>query len=356
MAQRKNYLILLTMVIAIAALGIAWKYFKPSETGGQQTPVRIGWQIPLATQGQIVQVLKRTDILKSRGLAATFVPFSYGGPQSEAALAGQLDVIFVGDQPAMNLLAKGGKWKIVSRLFNTRTAIIVPPNSPIKTVADLQGKTVASPFGSVAHREAILKQQAAGLDADKDVNNINLDILEISNLVQVGGDSSWGTVDAVVVWEPTTSLFESKSLGRIVDFTVTLGVIAVSDEFLKSHPDASADLLVGVFEAWGYFATHTDEVNQWYVDDARLAYSPAVLASAAKVEPNYAATNIQQVNLDLDANAIKSLEVASKWAFERGFTKNAPDIANCVRLDYLKDAAEKKNQSDINFDDVKVIP
>src|SRR5208283_851202 len=68
--------------------------------------IRLGWQIPLATQGQIVEALKHTDLLDRNGLDVSFVPFSYGGPQSEAALAGDLDVMFVGDQPVINLLAQ----------------------------------------------------------------------------------------------------------------------------------------------------------------------------------------------------------------------------------------------------------
>ena len=35
----------------------------------------------------------------------------------EAAFAGELDVFFSGDQPAINLIARGGRWKIVGRLF-----------------------------------------------------------------------------------------------------------------------------------------------------------------------------------------------------------------------------------------------
>ena len=63
----------------------------------------------------------------------------------------------------------------------------MPPKSDITKIEHFKGKTIASPFGSVAHREVILKEQAIGLNADKDVNNINLDILEISNVVQAGG-------------------------------------------------------------------------------------------------------------------------------------------------------------------------
>ena len=150
-------------------------------------PIRIGWQIPAATQGQVLQVLKRTNVLEAHGLKPSFVPFSYGGPQVAAALAGELDVFFSGDQPAINLIAKGGKWKIVGRLFDDRAGTIVPPDSSIQTIEQLKGKTVASPFGSIAHRAAFREQEAAGLDPYKDVQNKNLDILTIRNRVQAGG-------------------------------------------------------------------------------------------------------------------------------------------------------------------------
>ena len=69
-----------------------------------KVPVRIGWQIPLATQGQVVQVLKRTTLLEQHGLDAKFVSFSYGGPQSEAALAQTPE--FLGPKSAWSSLAR----------------------------------------------------------------------------------------------------------------------------------------------------------------------------------------------------------------------------------------------------------
>ena len=94
----------LLVVLAVLAVQARAQSATPSAV-----PVRIGWQIPAATQGQVLQVLKRTSVLEAHGLKPIFVPFSYGGPQVEAAFAGQLDVFFSGDQPALNLIARGGK-------------------------------------------------------------------------------------------------------------------------------------------------------------------------------------------------------------------------------------------------------
>lgn len=348
-------LLITSLGILVTFTGCEETVEPPKPRTAMRIPVRIGWQIPLATQGQIVQVLKRTNLLETQGLEATFTAFSYGGPQTEAALAGELDVIFVGDQPIINLIARGGKWKIVSRLFYTRTAVMVPPRSPVQKMGDLRGRTVATPFGTVAHREATMKQLAAGLDPDKDVKNINIDILEISNLVQTGGKQSWGKVDAVGVWEPTTSLFELNNLARVVDFTPTLGVIAASDEFITKHSQALVQFLVATLYAWDHFASHTDEVNRWYIEDAKLGYTPEILASAARVEPNYTAASLADIDLGLSEDQIATLETGALWSYERGFSKSQGDMRASVDLSFLSKAMSytTKKSSNINKGDIR---
>lgn len=349
---------LLFRVLAIATLASITVFptaCRRSEPKGL-TKIRLGWQIPLATQGQIVEVLKHTDLLEKNGLDVSFVPFSYGGPQSEAALAGDLDVIFVGDQPVINLLASGGRWKIVSRLFYTRTALMVPGSSPIAQVKDLRGKTVATPFGSVAHRFATTDEAAAGLNPASDVRNVNLDILEISNLVQAGGTQSWGKINAVGVWEPTTSLFELQKLARILDSTRTLGVVSVSDDFLTKYPDASVQFLEAVLEAWAYYATHVDQVNQWYITDARLSYDAAILRSAASVEPNQAAKSLKDVDLTLSEENIRTMEVGAAWAYQQHFTKVQPDVRAAVDQSILRRAVGASQAGSFELSQVGVKP
>lgn len=325
-----------------------------AEAEGTSVPVRIGWQMPAATQGQIVQVLKRTDLLESHGLSPVLIPFSYGGPQVEAALAGELDVVFAGGQPAVNLIAQGGKWKIVARLFYDRTAVMVPPGSPIKETKDLKGKTVASSFGSVAHRDALLAQQAAGLDSEKDVTNVDMDILDIRQQVKEGGAETWGKLDAVAVWEPSTSFFEIAGLARRVgETTQTLGVVAISENFIAKHPKATVQLLVALQQAWGYFTIHEEQVRQWYIDDTQLDYTPEALRSAAKVDPNFDARSIQEIDMNLTEEHITALERSAAWACERGYSEIPAPIRSAVDQSLMA-KAQKEIAAD-HFDAVHVI-
>jgi ABC-type nitrate/sulfonate/bicarbonate transport system substrate-binding protein len=280
-------------------------------------PIRIGWQIPAATQGQLVQIIKRTDILHLHGLDPNFVPFSYGGPQVEAAFAGKLDVVFAGDQPAVNLIARGGKWKIVARLFEDRISILVPPDSPITDVKGLRGKTVASAFGSTAHREVFLQQQAVGLDPEKDVRNENFDILEIGRRIQDGGVESWNGFDAAAVWEPFASRFEQEGLAQSLSSKSTLGVVAISEEFIANHPDEAVEFLVVLMRSWDFFALHPDQVMQWYIEDTRLDYTPEALVSA-RLDLNFSAKSLSEIDLRLKDEDVVALEQAAAWALKAG--------------------------------------
>ena len=317
----------------------------------EPVPIRIGWQIPAAMQALVTQVLKRTDVLERHGLEPSLVPFSYGAPQVAAALEGQLDAFFAGDQPAINLIERGGKWKIVARLFYDRIAFIVPPNSPAHKIEDLRGKIVASPFGSVAHREAILGQQAAGLDGSKDVTNVNRDILEIRRRVLAGGVEAWEEMDAAVVWEPNVSAFELGGLARTLSEKRTLGVVAISDEFIANNPDAAVRFLVSVVRAWDFLSHNPDRVMRWYIDDTKLDYTPEALTSTARLDPNFNTRTLQDINLELNEDLIAILEQGAAWA------RDGWDDGSHIResIDQSLLAMAMNEISTAEFEDIQII-
>ena len=320
------------------------------DTVESDVPIRIGWQIPAATQGQVLQVLKRTNVLEAHGLKPSFVPFSYGGPQVAAALAGKLDVFFSGDQPAINLIAKGGKWKIVGRLFDDRAGTIVPPDSSIQTIEQLKGKTVASPFGSIAHRAAFREQEAAGLDPYKDVQNKNLDILTIRNRVQAGGGERWQDIDAALVWEPMLSNLELKGSARTIRSGRYLGVIAVSEDFIDDHPEAVTQLLVALTRSWKFFSDNPDRVMDWYIADTQLDYTRESLV-AARQDSDFTAESLSDIHLELTPAYISALETAAAWARDSG--EGFVDVANAIETSLL--AAAMEQIADNQFAELEII-
>ena len=90
------------------------------------TPIRIGWQETWATQGQLAVILQQSEILKDLGFAPEFVGFSYGAPLNEGALAGEVDVLFTADQPAIALCNRDNTWGMIGRLMYNRVGTFVP--------------------------------------------------------------------------------------------------------------------------------------------------------------------------------------------------------------------------------------
>lgn len=255
------------------------------------------------------------------GLDPTFVPFSYGEPEVAAALAGNLDVMFSSGQSVNNLIARGGRWKVLGRLNFIPAALMVPPESPIKDIKDLRGKTVACTFGSIGHREATLKEEAVGLTPGKDVNNINMDILEIQKLVGGGGREKWGNVDAIAVWEPDIALFKTEGSARVVSSHRAVFLVSVSDKFIANNRQSAIHFLEAVAQSWDFFNRYRDRVNQWYIDDSQFGFTSAALTSAAKQDPNFEAKSLSGIDLQLTDEGYQILDMGAKWSQKNGYTQ-----------------------------------
>lgn len=298
--------------------------------------IRIGWQIPWAVEGQLTQILKRTDILEDNSLQGDFKGFSYGGPLNEAALAGEVDVIFTADQPAATLIAKDPKWKIIGRLMYNRVSLYVPVKSPIKTVAGLKGKTVAMPFTAAAQRMALKEEKDAGLDPQKDVNNINLGIYEQSDLVKDQNAIKWGKIDAMAGFDPTPAIFEDKGLVRNLKVGKVVSLIVMSEEYIAAHPEVPARFLKAFRQAYAYYRDHQEQADQWFIQEAKLDITPRALSIASGIEPNLDLNNRSGISIDLSEDDQEIMQEAADFIFEQKLIKQEVIMKDHTDLSYLR--------------------
>jgi uncharacterized membrane protein (DUF485 family) len=127
-------------------------------------------------------------------------------------------------------------------------------------------------------------------------------------------------------------------------------VVAVSEEFIDSHPEAVVQLLIALVRSWDFFSRHPDRVVQWYIDDTRLDYTPEALV-AARLDSNFAATSLNEINLELNEDHIATLERSARWARDSG--EGTIDIAKAVDTGLL--AAAMKDIAENQFEDIQVI-
>ena len=293
MTNKKLIILLIIVLVAVSVFFI----FKQEDSNNQSqideteslTKIRIGWQIPWATQGQIVQILKHTDILKKNGLEAEFIGRTYGPILNEIALADGIDVVLTADQPAAALFSKNKGWVGIGRLMYNRTLTYVPPKSSIMSIKELKGKTIGIPIGAAAERITIEALKRDGLLPGKDVKIINVGITEQNPLVLRGGQeaSEWGQIDALSGFDPVPAIFQSKDLIRILDIGKVCSLVIMNQDFISSHPDVAKNMMQSIYDAYDYYRQHIDQANQWFIEEAQLQDADNNSCDiAASIEPN----------------------------------------------------------------------
>jgi len=112
--------------------------------------VNIGFQKAATVLNALKSKGSLEQALTASGASVKWTEFPAGAPMLEAMNAGSIDFGYTGESPPIFAQAAGTPLVYVAYdpLSPKAEAIIVPKNSPIKTVAELKGKRVAFTKGS----------------------------------------------------------------------------------------------------------------------------------------------------------------------------------------------------------------
>jgi len=170
----------------------------------QTLPVRIGWNPLAGGSAAIIMVMMRDKLFEAEAakvgktIAIEWKSFTSGPPATEALAAGQLDIdLHIGSLPTVNRIAAklpAAPFGIVGSHISN--AVMVPPNSPIKTVANLAGKRIGLPVGTSAH---YLLASIVKIHLSKSLQEVGIKIV---NMPATDAVKIPNGVDAGVVWVP----------------------------------------------------------------------------------------------------------------------------------------------------------
>ncbi|MFD0935193.1 ABC transporter substrate-binding protein, partial [Methylobacterium trifolii] len=125
-------------------------------------------------------------------------------------------------------------------------AIIVPEASPIRTVADLKGRTVGVSRGSGCHFVLAAALKRAGL-AFSDIKPAYLQAPEGAAAFEQG------SLDAWVIWDPFLAIAQSKRPVRVIADATGLSsyhrYYLANDAFVAAHPEVVAAVFDALSEA-----------------------------------------------------------------------------------------------------------
>jgi sulfonate transport system substrate-binding protein len=223
-------------------------------------PLGVGFQPPWTGQNALNIVVERLGLLSERGIDSTFQVFNSGPELVEAFTARRIQVGGTGNFPYHALLDR----KVPVRgLFNyplLTHAVIVPLDSPLKSLKDLKGSTPPAVIGIVTGSSAEFYFQAAaaanGIEIGKDVILKNLPLSEQLQLP--------AGVTAVVPWDHTASLLiEERKTGRVIDsshpYSIYEGIGFVRQELVEKAPDVVQAIADAFVEAALWIRLHPDE-------------------------------------------------------------------------------------------------
>lgn len=284
--------------------------------------IRIGY--PSGMNGQVPVVLEKAGIAPKHQLAAEFTGFQYGPPMMEGLVSGQLDAVVTSFLPPLTLSAKApGSIKFVATLGQSSHSLLVPKDSPAKTLSDLKGKKIGVSVGSESHLDLILALKDAKLDPKTDVELVNLQPNELPAALEKG------LVDSALIRQPQVlRLEESLGAKKIQTWPFRFTSI-VRTEYLNSNPDAVKRYVEALKDAVLYIATNPDQSATWFAESQRL--NPEVVKKLASENPLYSATKREDIKIEIDEAFKKLLAERSQAAVDNGLVKAKIDPATLTQ-------------------------
>jgi aliphatic sulfonates family ABC transporter substrate-binding protein len=231
---------------------------------------RIGFQ----KSGPLLVAKQNRDFeraLEPLGIAVTWVEFTYGPPLLEALNVGSIDFGAVGDAPPIFAQAARAKLLYVAATPSrgASQAILVPENSPLRTVAELKGKRLAFARGSSAHSLAVGAVEKAGLSWS-DITPVELPPAD------AGAAFARGNVDAWSIWDPFFALAELQRKARVLvagDAVEPQSSFFLANRgFSEAHPRLVAQVLRVLADVGAWAGAHRDEVARLYAGATGLPF------------------------------------------------------------------------------------
>ncbi|KYK45385.1 ABC transporter substrate-binding protein [Bradyrhizobium liaoningense] len=249
--KRRDFLILSIGTAAAAAVT------SRGNAQGAVKEIRIGYQ----KNGVLVIARQQAALEKHfapQGIEVKWIEFSSGPPMMEAMNVGSVDYGAVGDSPPVFAQAAGAAIVYAAgQPITNGQGILVPKDSPIRTIAELKGKRIGFTKGSSAHNIVVQTLEKAGLTY-ADITPVYL------TPPDAGPAFANGSIEAWAIWDPYFAIGETRQSGRILinarEVTETNSFYIANRDFAKNH-GAILQQIVDVTTATARWAEqHRDEV------------------------------------------------------------------------------------------------
>jgi len=279
-------------------------------------------RLDYATYSPVSLVLKKfgwlEEDLKRDGIAVKWV-FSAGSNRAlEYLNANSIDIGSSAGLAA--LLAKANGNPIRTPYIFSRpewTALVVPKDSPIKTLADLKGKKIAATKGTDPYLFLLRALQTVKLHRS-DIEHIGLQHADGRAALEQGRVDAWAGLDPMMAASELDA--GSRLLYRNVAFN-TYGFLNVREDFLARQPALVKRVIAAYERARLWTIANTSEAARILSEEAKVSLQVALLQLKLR-------TDLSQPQPS--AEHIKALQAAAPILLEEQLVKPGTDLVKTV--------------------------
>jgi len=301
--------------VGLAALFAAWL-----PTAVQAAPpkeVRLDYAYYAPTSLVLKQQGLLEKALAPQGISVKWV-FSQGSNRSlEYLNGGSTDFASTAGLAAVLSRANGAPIKTIYVASRPEwTALVVPKDSPIQSVADLKGKKVAATKGTDPFLFLLQSLQKAGLNKN-DVEIVHLQHPDGRVALERGDVQAWAGLDPLMASSELQA--GSRLLYRNRDFN-SYSVLSVTETFAKEQPELIEQVIAAYEQARQWAIANPDALAQLLADEAKL---PLEVAKLQLSRTDFS-------NSQPGAEHVKALKAAAPILLEEGLVRQGTDVAGVV--------------------------
>lgn len=250
-------------------------------------------------------------------IKVNFYELTTGPEQTNALAAGELDFLHaLGGTSAIIAASNGVDLKITNVYSRSpKGFMLLTKNSDINSAADLVGKKVAGPKGTILHQVLVGYLTKNGYK-ENDVEFINMKLPDAMTALETGN------VDAALLAGPVALKAMKNGANVITDgegLTQGLIVTAVSGKFLKENPDLVKRFVSTNEKAVNFIGTNFDETIDIVAEDVGLTKDQVM-----ELYPLY------DFNTKITPEDIKDLEDTQEFLIQNGMQKNKVNIQELI--------------------------
>lgn len=266
---------------------------------------------------QLKTLLTESGVLEGVPYPVEFFEFPAAAPLGEALNAGAVDIGAVGDAPFVFAAGAGRGLKAVAAT-ETRgaytVAIMVTKDSPINTVTDLKGKTIATTRGSIGHYLVLLALRDAGLQVS-DVNLIFLlpsDARASFSAKRIDAWSTWGIYTTIAVTSE-----EARIIAKRDDYDSSIGFLVATPTAISQKAEQIRDLISRVDRAYHWANENVETYARIQSNLSGLPYQVHLELEA----------NTTKRMVDIDDEVIAAIQTVADIYFEEKLLRRKTDVS-----------------------------